>query len=196
MSLALLSLALPETDDLCNTASAVYCKKPRFGGVFAIIRSMNSAVKNSFYFFLVAILLGGSFFFFLKEPASPKYQQQTNEIAITIGNTEVHADVADTDAERIQGLSGRESLEEGRGMLFIFDTEARHGIWMKDMNFPLDIVWLDAGKRVIWVEKNVSPDTYPNAFYPKEPAKYVLELPSGSTERLSFDTGDIMYFDY
>src|SRR3989344_4329125 len=62
-------------------------------------------------------------------------------LVIQVGETTVMAEVADTLALQTRGLSGRTSLGEGEGMLFIFDQEGTHGIWMKDMHFAIDIVW-------------------------------------------------------
>ena len=53
-------------------------------------------------------------------------------------------DLADTPEKRFQGLSGREILEEGTGMLFVFQEERQHTFWMKDMRFPLDMIWITA----------------------------------------------------
>lgn len=50
---------------------------------------------------------------------------------------------------------------------------------MKDMNFALDIIWLDADKKVIDIAYNVKPDTFPDSFCPKQPAQYVLEVNAG-----------------
>lgn len=64
-------------------------------------------------------------------------------------------------------------------MLFVFDTEGEWGIWMKDMHFPIDIIWASQDGTVVTVAKDISPDTYPQAFYPSVPARYVLEVPAG-----------------
>lgn len=106
-----------------------------------------------------------------------------NTAQLTIGSTTIKAEIADTDAAQEKGLSGRFSLPEGQGMLFVFDEPGAWGIWMKDMNFPIDIVFVDEAGGVVSVEKNISPDTYqqnpPKIFYPPLAVKYVLELPAG-----------------
>lgn len=115
---------------------------------------------------------------------------------IKIGEAEVMAELADTPEERARGLSGREELGDGEGMLFIFDEPAVVGFWMKEMLFPIDIIWIDSYKRVIGVEKDISPATYPETFRPSEAVKYVLEVPAGFSQRHSVDTGDELYFAY
>ena len=99
---------------------------------------------------------------------------------VTIGSTSFAVEVADTPELRQKGLSGHEPLAERTGMLFVFDTEDRWGIWMKDMRFSIDIVWADAQGTVVGVVHNATPESYPKVFEPPEPARYVLELPAGA----------------
>lgn len=89
------------------------------------------------------------------------------------------AEVVNTEGSRELGLSGRTSLAPNTAMLFVFDSSDKWGIWMKDMRFNLDIVWLSEQGVVVGLEQDVSPNTYPEAFYPNMPARYVLELPAG-----------------
>jgi len=100
------------------------------------------------------------------------------EKRISIGNTEIVVEIADTDAKRQLGLSGRDSLLRGRGMLFVFDKPGNYGFWMKDMKFPIDIIWIDSDMRIVGVEENVSPNTFPKSFYPLSPVLFVLETPA------------------
>lgn len=82
-----------------------------------------------------------------------------------------------------QGLSGREELALEEGMLFDFGREAEHCMWMKDMNFALDIIWLDNDGTVVSALSNVSPESYPEVFCNEEaPARYVLEVNAGIAE--------------
>ena len=69
----------------------------------------------------------------------------------------VQAEVADTDASRQQGLMFRENLPEGQGMLFVFGTEGRYGFWMKNMKFPIDIIWIDQEKKIVDMKLDLSP---------------------------------------
>src|ERR1043166_4776967 len=61
---------------------------------------------------------------------------------ISIDGAPVVVEVASTETQREQGLSGRSALPSGRGMLFVFDADAEWGFWMKDMSFAIDMVWL------------------------------------------------------
>lgn len=96
----------------------------------------------------------------------------------------IKAEVADDEAERTSGLSGRDGLNANRAMLFIFEEPGIHSIWMKDMKFPIDIVWLDSEKKVIAIERNVAPDTYPKVFGSKDKSLFVIELAEGQASKL------------
>jgi uncharacterized membrane protein (UPF0127 family) len=98
--------------------------------------------------------------------------------------------VVDSEAKRVKGLSGWEELAEDEGMFFKFEEEGIHGFWMKDMNFPVDIIWFDRFGSIIFVEKNVSTTTYPKVFKPNSPDLYVLEVNAGFFDRNKMMIGD------
>jgi uncharacterized membrane protein (UPF0127 family) len=97
----------------------------------------------------------------------------------------VTVEVAQTEAEKVRGLSGRESLEPGRGMLFVYEAPARPIIWMRGMRFPLDILWIRDGRVVdlVMEAKPPAPGEAPQVFSPREEVQYVLEVPAGFTKR-------------
>lgn len=99
---------------------------------------------------------------------------------VQVGEKQILVDVADTDALRAQGLSGRDTLGAGSGMLFVFESADYWGIWMKDMRFAIDIVWLGEEGEVLTVVDRATPASYPRVFVPSSPARYVLELPAGA----------------
>lgn len=99
--------------------------------------------------------------------------------------------IASTPQERLEGLSGVSNITDQEGMLFIFEKPDKYGFWMKDMNFALDIIWIDENMKVVGVEKNVPPQSYPSKIlYPSLPALYVLEIKSGLAEKYGINTGD------
>jgi uncharacterized membrane protein (UPF0127 family) len=112
-----------------------------------------------------------------------------NGAVIDIGNSRIKALVANTPDLRERGLSGRTGLPSDSGMLFVFDTPSRYGFWMKDMEFPIDIIWI-SGDRVVGIEKSLSPDSYPQIFYPEEDVNFVLEVPAGFSERHNINIAD------
>ena len=93
-----------------------------------------------------------------------------------------------------KGLSGRESMPENQGMLFTFESSGKHCFWMKDMKFPLDMIWINADKKVVYVKKNVQPSTYPNTFCPDQPALYVIEVNAGVADKAYLSPGSQLQF--
>jgi len=111
---------------------------------------------------------------------------------IYIENLAVSVSVAETDAERKQGLSGVAELGELEGKLFIFEEEDFYSIWMKDMLIPLDIIWINNEYEIVHIEEQVSPDSFPKSFSPAEPARFVLEVNSFFTDSFNINTGDMV----
>ncbi len=111
-------------------------------------------------------------------------------IPIVIASTTVQASVADSLPERIKGLSGTPYLPDGIVKLFAFGAEGEHGIWMKDMNYPIDIIWVSKSGVIVHIQKKVTPETYPDSFSSPKPAWYVIEAPAGFTEVNGVSLGD------
>jgi uncharacterized protein len=111
-------------------------------------------------------------------------------VPIVIGETAVQASVADSIPERIKGLSDTPYLPDGLVKLFAFGAEGEHGIWMKDMNYPLDIIWVAKDGKIVHIEENVSPATYPDSFSSPKPAWYVIEANAGFVASSSVAVGD------
>ncbi len=129
---------------------------------------------------------------------NPKNDIKTPK-TMKIGEIVLNIKAAVTNAERERGLSGKEGLAENEGMLFVFEKEGYYGIWMKDMNFPIDIAWLDKDKKITYIEKNVSPETYPEVFYALKEDNpilnlYVLETNTGFFEKSKIKIGDLAEF--
>lgn len=114
---------------------------------------------------------------------SGKKTLRINELTLT-------AEIADEPHERTQGLSGRETLADNQGMLFIFPWPTLPPFWMKDMKFPLDLLWINENGIIIEITKNVSPATFPQTFSPPSPILYVLEVNSGWSDKNKIKVGD------
>ena len=110
-------------------------------------------------------------------------------VTVSVGKNQLFVDVVSTDDDRAKGLSGREKLGEKEGLLFVFEDDAPHGIWMKDMRFPIDIIWIGSDSMVIEVVENAMPATYPEVFRPDGDAAYVLEVNAGVAERIGIQKG-------
>lgn len=117
--------------------------------------------------------------------------QSTVEECTNIGlqDTCVLLEVVSSPEDRRRGLSGRESLPDNAGMLFDFQTEAIRCMWMPDMNFSIDIIWLDEAGEVVDVITGVSPETYPERFCGDVPAQYVIELNAGVADEVEVSIG-------
>jgi uncharacterized protein len=110
---------------------------------------------------------------------------------IYISSAAIDVTVADEPEERIQGLSGVKKLKDFEGKLFIFDTDGKHGIWMKDMLFPIDIIWIDKNLKVVHIEENALPSSYPNTvFAPPVDARFVLEMNAYFAASIKIAVGD------
>jgi uncharacterized protein len=107
-------------------------------------------------------------------------------IPLTLPSGKVlQVEVMVNDQDRAMGLMFRPSLAADRGMLFIFEEPAFHGIWMKNCKFPIDILWLDDQRKVVHLAENVPPcKAEPCPVYePLRRASYVVELNAGEARR-------------
>jgi len=118
-------------------------------------------------------------------------------LSLSINNIEIPVEMVDTAESRRLGLSYRESLDEGSGMLFDMKASAITSFWMKDMNFPLDIIWID-GDKIVNISKNLpSAGTHPSISYSSElPVDFVLEVNGGFCDKEGIETGDIIISNF
>ena len=144
------------------------------------------------FLFMVAAALGG---------CNGLQTDSSDEASVRIaGETSYVVDVAATPDERYQGLSGREFMDRGTGMLFVFEDDSLLHFWMREMHFPLDIIWIDGQCQLIDVATDV-PTPPPNAesadiprVQSPSPARYVLELNAGEWARAGLSPGDNVEF--
>lgn len=115
-------------------------------------------------------------------------------VTVRLGDGVYIARVARTEAARQRGLSGTASLAPDQAMLFVFDRSDTWGIWMKDMQYPIDVVWLNEQKQVVYSVSNMQPDSYPMIFQPKQPARYVIELPAGTIDSKAIGPATVAQF--
>lgn len=110
---------------------------------------------------------------------------------VRINNRVVSVEVADTLEEQQQGLSNRAPLTDKEGMLFVFPDKQVRNFWMKDMLFPLDIIWIADG-RIVKISADLPPEgKNPQKIYGSgEPINYVLEVNAGWAARNGVITGD------
>ncbi len=121
-------------------------------------------------------------------------QNKTNYVKLK--NQKFHVELAETNESRAMGLMYRKKLGDDEGMLFIFPDEYRRAFWMKNTLIPLDILYFDGNKKLVSLSLNTPPcknttTRCPN--YPSEgPAKYVLEINAGLSEKYGFEKGDVL----
>ena len=87
--------------------------------------------------------------------------QKLQAIALNAGMHLIQAELAQTPEQRSIGLMHRPKMGVNEGMLFVFPQNGKYSFWMKDMRFSIDILWLSANGRIVYMAQNVSPDTYP-----------------------------------
>ena len=135
-------------------------------------------------FSAIVVLLFVTAFYYLGHPL---------QSTVTIRGTRFFVDVAITPKEKELGLGKRLSLPADHGMLFPYDHKETYSFWMKDMHFPIDILWLD-DKEIVDITKNVPAPSTPGEklpiYKPRIPVNTVLELPAGTADRLGIIVRD------
>jgi uncharacterized membrane protein (UPF0127 family) len=117
-----------------------------------------------------------------------------NVIYVTfINGARIRAEVASSEAERVRGLSHREGLKKNEGMLFEFDEPREVNIWMKDMKFSIDILWIRDGE-IVWIVENapVPSGGEVASYLPPVEATHVLEVPAGFAQEHGVAVGDAL----
>ena len=113
------------------------------------------------------------------------------ETRVCFGERCFAVEVADEPRERSEGLMFRESLDEDRGMLFVFGEEGEYGFWMKNTLIPLDIIWIDSEGEVVFISKDAQPcNAQCPTIEPGKKALYVLELNGGVSGEIGLGIGD------
>jgi uncharacterized protein len=123
--------------------------------------------------------------------------QEQKKIRMVCFNENCYAvELAETDAQRQVGLMGRESLDNDRGMLFVYGEDGVYTFWMKNTLMPLDMIWIDGNGTVVRIIKNAEPcgKEYCPSINPNKKARYVLEINSGEADRIGLAEGDKSVF--
>jgi uncharacterized membrane protein (UPF0127 family) len=111
-----------------------------------------------------------------------------------VNNQFLQTEVATSPEQQTKGLAGRSCIRPDQAMLFVFDKPGYYPFWMRGMRFPIDIVWLAPNKQVVDVIEDLQPSTYPKTFTNSKPAQYIVELPAGTSRRLSIVSGTTINF--
>lgn len=148
---------------------------------------------------IIAVILVSAWLFWGR-PSLENSNTTTASSTATVGNSVAHINgkdisliVVDTPETRETGLGNRAGLPQDQAMLFVFEKPDKYEFWMKDMKFPLDMIWLDPNFKVVYIQTNISPDTYPDiTFMPDQDALYVLEANAGFAAQNSLKIGDVV----
>lgn len=138
-------------------------------------------------FLLMKYVIFGTFF-----RSDPSVHPPVPLIKMVIDAAPLLVELAETPAQIERGLSKRKSLPKDQGMLFVFKQPGLYPFWMKDMYFPIDIIWIGADKKVVGFSENLAPESYPETFAPPLPVQYVLEVDAGWVKEHGILVGDIL----
>lgn len=101
----------------------------------------------------------------------------------------IRVEIAENETSRTQGLMGRQTMAEDQGMLFIFPNEEFRSFWMANTPLPLDIIYVNAAREVVTIQRNTVP--YSEESVPStRPATYVVEVNAGYADRHGIVEGD------
>ncbi len=119
---------------------------------------------------------------FTKEGELNIYKTDSTTIALDI-------EIAETDYETATGLMYRDTMEENQGMLFIFGSPSVHSFYMKNTEFPLDILYIKADQKIAAIAANAEPFSE-KSLSSEVPIQYVLEINGGLAEKWKLKVGD------
>lgn len=148
-----------------------------------------SIIKKQFIL-LIGIITITLLFFVGREVLSWERNVQYPE-GVYIGDELYTLEYAVTDSEQARGLGEREQLCATCAMAFPFAFSGKHAFWMKNMCFPIDIVWLSRENQVVHIERFLTPESK-EIYTPKEVASMVLEFNAGVLD--SIVVGDTLRF--
>lgn len=151
--------------------------------------------KRRYIYGLGLLLVAAGVFLALTFDSRPEPETNTACIQLDVHSsaqqdTCIELEVVKTDRALSQGLSDRPHMPMGQGMLFDFGQEGYRCMWMKDMQFSLDMIWLNDTGEVVDVTTGVSPETYPEEkFCGQAPARYVIEVNAGVADSAGVSSG-------
>lgn len=112
---------------------------------------------------------------------------------VSINNHKFSVEVVQSDKDKTIGLTKYNSLAQNQGMLFVFDHKGLYAFWMKNMKFPIDMIFISDGKVVSIVSDAQPADknaTNPPMYTPSQPVNDVLEINAGLSKKYNINKGD------
>jgi hypothetical protein len=162
-------------------------------------QSKPAPIKTSYIIIIGIIIIGFILFLILpnliNNNENNKYYSFTKEGELTfydssnVKKVTIDIEIANTDYERQLGLMNRKEMGDKQGMLFIFPLEEQQSFWMRNCLFSQDMIFVNGDNRIVTIHKNtkvLSDQSYPSS----APAKYVVEVNAGFTEKYNVKEGD------
>lgn len=151
--------------------------------------------KNNKLLFIFIVLIAAFALFLLAFFISGSNNKNMDKLgSAVINGKKINLEIVKTIEDVSRGLGGRDNLESDNGMLFIFSRSDYYAFWMKDMRFPIDIIWIQ-DDAVVDISKNVPAEQGVSLeklklYQPRQKANRVLELNAGFTDKNNIKIGD------
>ena len=138
---------------------------------------------------VVLLLVGAASMYVLWPQLQP-------HVDLKLGDGVYKAQVAKTQDARDKNLTGVSGLADDQAMLLVYDSDGKWRMTTQNTNFPVDIVWLNKDKQVVYILKNAPPESYPyDSYVPTTDARYVIELAAGTVGKKAITIGTTAIFD-
>lgn len=132
---------------------------------------------------ILIIVILGTFFYTLYQFSRPTAEIKGRKFQLL---------VAKSDKDKQIGLSKHKSIKDGEAMVFVFDKEGLYSFWMKDMKFPIDIIYINQNK-IVTIYKNLPKDNL-TIYSPTQTADKALEINANLSDKYGFNVGDTVSF--
>lgn len=151
--------------------------------------------KRKYVILLILIVLSAAMFIFF-HARNNQISENDNALRICLKNKCFNVEIAKTEEEKRIGLMNRKHLDPDEGMLFLFENEGVYNFWMKNTLIPLDIIWIDKNKKIVFIKENAMPCNLEDCetLHLTQKARYVLEINGGLAKKHGIKIGDIAGF--
>ncbi len=159
---------------------------------------LNKSKLKLFYIIFVLFIISLILFFISEYKFFTTSKIESGTALVEINDLNIKAKLRITPEERSKGLSGKTSLANDEGMLFVFSKAGIYPFWMYDMNFPIDIIWI-LDDRVVEIWENAPPPDESGEvpiYRPKSKANYVLEINAGLSDKYNIKINDKVNIKY
>ena len=150
--------------------------------------------KYQKYIKVVAVVTGAALIMYGIGLLLMNQLHQNNSELLTINGNKITIEIAKSSQKKSEGLCCRDSLPDDHGMLFVYDQPGDYRFWMKDTKIPLDMIWIDSNKKIVHIEEDVQPSSFPESFGSNDPAQYVLEINAGFVKKYQIQKRDNVAF--